>query len=463
MVTTTRGRKETKLSEKHFPIVICGGGLAGISAGYHAPGRHVVLEKSAQPGGLATSITRDGFTFDHTGHLLHLRDTYAMKLIFDLLKDNIQKHFRRAWIYSKRTHTKYPFQANTYGLPQPVIDDCLRGFAEVSRRPQRRIFQPQMSFHDWVLETFGAGFAKHFFFPYNKKLWTVDPTEMTCEWVGQFVPRPTLDEVIDGSLDQSAKEFGYNSEFYYPKTGGIQSLVTAFMHTNRINMKLNSAIEKINLKKRTVHVVGDSEPYHFEFLVNTLPLPHFVQLIEDLPAHQLKLASKLKWTSVLNINFGIKGNATVGGDKHWIYFPENKFPFYRAGFPQNFANTVVPEGCSSIYTEIAYKPHELPQKGSQAEADIIFKCIDGLRDAKILSASDEIATILPIRIPVAYVIYDEHRTSIVNWLTTYLNNHNTHLIGRYGQWTYSFMEKAIMEGKAIADHVSSFAPTSVSH
>src|SRR5712691_7673749 len=160
------------------------------------------MERSDEPGGLSRSIKQDGFVFDHTGHLLHLHNPYTQNLIPKLLGDNIVENQRRAWIFSHHTFTRYPFQANTYGLPRKVIEECLAGLAEAQLGekglPRRRRSDKLSdgrdtialnfsdtkydktherrkieSFKHWVLRTFGKGFAKHFFFPYNEKLWTV--------------------------------------------------------------------------------------------------------------------------------------------------------------------------------------------------------------------------------------------------------------------------------------------------
>ena len=56
-------------------ILILGGGLAGMSTAYHLGDTpHLVLEAQATPGGLCRSRDVNGFTFDYTGHLLHLRN-----------------------------------------------------------------------------------------------------------------------------------------------------------------------------------------------------------------------------------------------------------------------------------------------------------------------------------------------------------------------------------------------------
>src|SRR5262245_45980301 len=93
-------------------VVIVGGGLAGVSAGYHLSEHDpVVLEKETRIGGLCRSFTQDGFTFDCTGHLIHLKTPYAKELISRILPDAFNAHERQASIYSKCTTTPYPFQA----------------------------------------------------------------------------------------------------------------------------------------------------------------------------------------------------------------------------------------------------------------------------------------------------------------------------------------------------------------
>src|SRR5439155_972624 len=109
-------------------IVIIGGGLAGLSAGYHLREYDpIVFEKEQAVGGLCRSFSQDGFTFDCTGHLIHLKNQYTKDLISRILPDAFGFHERLAAIYSKSTITPYPFQANTYGLPAEVIKECVVG------------------------------------------------------------------------------------------------------------------------------------------------------------------------------------------------------------------------------------------------------------------------------------------------------------------------------------------------
>jgi len=58
----------------HAPIQILGAGLTGMSAAHHLGGDYEIHERLGHPGGHAITREREGFRFDRTGHLLHLRD-----------------------------------------------------------------------------------------------------------------------------------------------------------------------------------------------------------------------------------------------------------------------------------------------------------------------------------------------------------------------------------------------------
>ena len=62
----------------HRPIVVLGGGPAGMSAAWHltkAGRRVVVLEKAEQVGGLGATVTMNGFRLDYGPHVLSVRET----------------------------------------------------------------------------------------------------------------------------------------------------------------------------------------------------------------------------------------------------------------------------------------------------------------------------------------------------------------------------------------------------
>ncbi len=203
-------------------IVIIGAGLTGLSAAYHLENKghynFKIYEKDALPGGLCRSVVQDGFTFDYTGHLLHISDSYFESLINKFIgKENLNTINRRSFIYSQDTFTNYPYQTNLFGLPQNVIDECIKGFIN---RPKKLASN---NFYDWAVSKFGIGMAKHFFIPYQTKIFDYDINKVTASWTGRFVPQTSLKQIIDGATKCPAPAVGYNSTFFYPKHGVLYS------------------------------------------------------------------------------------------------------------------------------------------------------------------------------------------------------------------------------------------------
>ena len=422
-------------------IVIIGGGLAGLSAGHHlAELDPVVLEREPSLGGLCRSFTQDGFTFDCTGHLIHLKDAYTKELIARLLPDAFGSHERLAAIYSKETLTPYPFQANTYGLPPEVVRDCIVGFVETLKTPGAT----SANFHEWNLRTFGEGIAKHFMLPYNEKFWKQDLRGITSDWVSWAIPKPTLAEVVNGALGLTNKGMGYNPRFIYPKNGGIDCLPLAFAKSIR-NIHTNESVEFIDARKKYVRLKsGREEPY--EYLISTVPLPKLYGILKDIPDSLKHAAQNLRAISVLNINIGV--NRPKVSDQHWIYFPEDQFVFSRIGFPMNFSSSVGPEGTSSIYVEITH------QQGQQPDVEEAFaRSIADLEKCGILRTGDLILTRHVLDIRYAYVVFDKHRQLHLDNLTAYLESRDIFTAGRYGRWDYYSMEDSILSGKTGAEKV----------
>jgi len=283
--------------------------------------------------------------------------------------------------------------------------------------------------------------ARHFFIPYNGKLWCRDLRKLTCEWAGWSVPRPTLQEVVRGALGIRNIGMGYNASFYYPMQGGIQILPDA-LGKKITQVELKKKIVSINLARKTL-TLQEGQTQAYDWLVSTMPLPALLRLIEDVPAAFKKAAGKLAFVSVHNINIGI--NRPQVSDYHWIYFPQPDLPFYRVGFYSNFSPRMAPRNTSSLYIEIASNPSV-----KKDAATLLPASINGLRQCGILKKKDRVVAQHASTIKYAYVVFDKFRSSLLPSVFAYLNKHGVISAGRYGSWTYDSMEDSLVHGKKIA-------------
>ena len=67
------------------------------------------------------------------------------ELIRDLLGDNFHAQERRAYIYHRAhdLYTQFPFQAHLFGLPIPIVRECLVGLTRAVESQARGEFDPQ--------------------------------------------------------------------------------------------------------------------------------------------------------------------------------------------------------------------------------------------------------------------------------------------------------------------------------
>jgi len=432
-------------------ILIIGAGLAGLSAAYYLGHReYEICEKDHEVGGLCRSYRADGFTFDYTGHLMHVRRQETMNLLETLLPQAFTLHRRRASIYAQGVFTPYPFQANLYKLPREVIKECLVGFIKaVEQRSTANTFGSKTlsnneaaSFKDWIIGAFGKGIANYFMLPYNEKLWQTDLSSLSSDWVEWSIPVPSVDEVVGGALGIENEQMGYSAQFYYPGEGGIGVLPRSFLpHINEV--KCGKQLTALDLKEKRAWF-SDGSTQCYSALVSTAPLTELLGMIRRLPPEIAAIKSNLKHISVLDINLGINRDAL--SDQHWIYFPERDFPFYRAGCYSNFSAATAPAGTTSLYIEVSYLPGTLLDKQG-----IINAAFQSLSRCGILIDQDQILAQSAVELPYAYVIYDSFRKDHLPRVMDYLARNSVWSIGRYGSWKYMSMEDTILEGKAVAE------------
>jgi protoporphyrinogen oxidase len=429
-------------------LVIIGAGISGLSAGFHIEQKgmeYAIYEQNNHVGGLSATKTVDGFFFDYSGHLLHPKAPSLLSFINGLLGANLKRLYRKAWVMSHDVFIPFPFQANLRNLPPRVLKECLLGFVKAHCENEDLPTCSYATFHDWIVAKLGIGIGRHFMFPYNTKVWTVPPKKMTCQWLSEYVPRPSLEEVFDGAFSKQKKAFGYNSEFLYPRKGGIQVLADALAsRTPRI--QLNERLIRVNLDDKCAEFEsGRVIPYRA--LISTIPLKTLVEKIEGrIPPAVIQAGKSLQHNSVLIVNLGVKGEGLT--DKHWVYIPEKKYKAYRVGIYTNFSKHMAPPGMTSFYMEIAYQ-----KKWPMNRKKVIDKAIEDMVEMKFVPKKKDIVIVYSMDIDCAYVINDKDYSRSRSLILDFLKMKNVHSIGRYGNWEYSGMEEALRHGIVVVDRL----------
>ena len=428
-------------------VIVLGAGLAGLSAAFHlGKGReYSILERDSEVGGLCKSIHTNGYVFDCAPHILYTRDEYVRQLTSRLLAGNVLVHYRKAYIYMRGVYIKYPFEVNMHGLPKQVIDDCIQG---VKNRKE----VDAKNFRDWIYSTFGTGIAKHYMVPYNEKVWKYDLSKINVDWIAGRVPSPNLDEMIKGAKGDTGKDFGPNAYFSYPKIGGIGAIATR-LAKNVTNISLDSEVVGIKSGKEgdvevTYSSNGTAKKARSDVVISSIPIPSLIEIMADVPKDVRKAARSLVYNSIVCVNVGVDRPAV--SDKHWLYFPEKKYIFNRISFPMNFSPHTAPKGRSSILVDVTYRGHGMDEEKMER---IKHQVREGLVDAELLKDSDKFDAFDAYDFKYAYVIYDLNHKSNLSKIHKFLKQRNIIPAGRFGEWGYLNMDKAILSGQAAAAEI----------
>jgi len=497
-------RKQARPGKSEAHAIVIGAGPTGLSAAYHLGEDSILIEQNNRVGGWCRSIEEKGFTFDYAGHIMFSNDAYVHQLYQMLLGENVHWQDREAWIYSKNVYTRYPFQGALYGLPPNVIKECIVGAIE-SRYGSLKPPKPAganganghangkanghangsgkslcapgdvkdccadgimeasaplgdplavqsaqtapKNFEEFIYKVWGAGIAKHFAIPYNRKLWAVPLTEMETSWLGGRVPLPDLEEMIEGALSPVGKPMGPNARFGYPLRGGFQKLMDGWTPHLKGEVRMNSRVVKVSPEKHTI-TLSDGAELRYDYLVSTMPLPVLIRQIgEEAPADIRNAAASLRHVSVRCVHLGVgRENLT---EKHWIYYPEDTV-FHRIFVQGNASPHCNPAGGFGLTCEITYSEHKpLPCDGDE----LIRLCIEDCHKVGIFKPEDPIWAATQVDMPYAYVVYDHGRTAAVSRIREWLAERDIILSGRYSEWEYYNSDHAFLAGKKAADAV----------
>ncbi len=422
-------------------ITIVGAGLSGLSAAYHLKEDYTLLEKEKNVGGLCRSTKINGYIFDYAPHILFTRDQYTRDLFHKLLAGNLHVQNRRAYIYLQSTYVRYPFEANLYPLPEKTKKECIKG---VINKPS---LQPE-NFYDWIQATMGPGIAEHYMVPYNEKIWKYPLEKLNTKWIESRVPSPSVDDIKKGAKNPQPMEYGPNAEFWYPEKEGIQALPESLAENTSVKLGAeaicfnpsNSGVETRYIKDGVENIIES------EKVISSIPLPEIIKYMDGVPDAVQEAAQKLVYNSLICVMIGVKRPDLT--NKHWIYYPEPEFIFNRISFPMNFSQNTTPEDRSSILVEVTYRNQlrDLEETKKRVLRDLI--------KTDLINEDDKFEVCETREFKYAYVIYDLNHQNNVKIIHDYLLEHNIVPIGRFGEWEYHNMDKAILSGKKSVERIN---------
>lgn len=409
---------------KNTKYLIIGAGISGLAfASRKKADEYIILEKEDEPGGYCRTIKRNGFVWDYAGHFFHFR-TEELQKEFDHLLHNDTAVFqtKQTGILYKDTHVDYPFQFNIHQLPKDEFIECL-----VDLFNKHEVEAD--SFKKMLYSKFGKGICEKFLIPYNEKLYACDLDKLDSDAMGRFFPMADPVQIVKSF--QKSNLSTYNDSFYYSGDGAIAFVNEFLKKIDCSKILYNRKPERIDTENKIVYA-GEDE-IHYEYLINSMP---FDQLLETA---EIQHSDCFTANQVLVFNIGFD-SASDDDKSHWLYFPEDKYIFYRVGF----YNNILRRQPMSLYVEIGYP------MDAQVDVESAFEqTLVDLKKAGIITNQKPVDWCHILMNP-AYVHISKESQTEKERIMKQLGEKNVYSIGRYGAWTYCSIEDCIVSAYDLA-------------
>jgi len=426
-------------------IVVLGTGMAGFGAAHrlHAEGiAPVMYDKNAYYGGHTASFHNEsGFIFDAGPHISYTKDPRIQALFaesvdqrYETIQINLNNYWRGYW-------PLHPAQIHLHGLPEDVIVKVIADFVEERQAPER----PVKNYADWLLASFGRTFAELFPMQYTRKYHLTTAENMSTDWLGPRIYRPSFEEVLRGALSAAAPQVHYITHFRYPSNGGFMCYLNKFVPLG--NLKLNHELVSIDPRTRQL-TFSNGVVAHYDGLVSSVPLPDLIRMIHGAPTDVVDASRRLACSTCVVVNIGV--NRENISSAHMTYFYDEDMCFTRLGFPHMLSSKNAPPGTGSIQAEVYFSNKYKPFTG--IPEDWIEPVIRDLHRCGLLREDDKILSRKAMLLRYANIIFDLERAAALKTVHGYLDDLGIAYCGRYGEWGYMWTDESFKSGELAAEH-----------
>jgi len=443
-------------------VVVLGGGLAGLAAGYSLTKAGVgttVLEAGPVVGGLSRTERVGDFLYDLGGHRFFTKEKDVDDFIKVLMGDELIEVSRSSKILLRGRFFNYPLKPLNAisGLGIPTVARIVADYAY--ERAKSILGNGKcVSLEDWVVKNFGRTMFNIYFKQYSEKVWGIDCQRISEKWVAKRIQGLSLWEALKNAFFKiGGKEIPTLVDtFFYPRLGiGRLSDRLAEEIETKNSVLTSSKVVKVHrdgnrITGFTVSGPSGESRIDADAVVSTIPVNTLVTMMEPPPPVDVReAAAKLRFRDLLLVTVMVdKENVT---DQTWIYIPEKTIPFGRLHEPKNWSPDMAPEGKSHLVVE--YFCFRGDDVWNTSDEELSKKTVEGLEGLGFIKG-DEVIGAEVLRVPGAYPLFEvgfeEHVQRLFEWLESF---ENLRVAGRSGMFQYYNMDHAIISGFEVADEM----------
>ncbi|MBE6072603.1 MAG: hypothetical protein E7208_11695 [Clostridium butyricum] len=419
-------------------VVILGAGIAGIAANYYAgKDNAIIYEKDDEYGGVCGNFKLDDFLFDKCIHISFTKNK-EVRSIFDKVSYNSFSSNPKS-IYNY-TWFKHPIQNNMYKLP---VDDKVKAIMDFLDKDNIDIKDD--TYKSWLYSKYGAYMTEEIFLKYNKKYWCEKAENMETSWIKNRIYTPDLKEILYGAMSENTPSTYYAKEIRYPISGGYKEFLKPMI--NECNIVLNSKAILIDMKNKIVEF-NNGKKVHYNYLINTIPLPELVSITKDINEEIKDKSKSLKNTSVVLVSIVIKGK--INFDDIWFYIYDGDILPARAYLPGKKSINNIKDGYSTIQFEIYYSKSKEIGISNEGIMNNIYRFLE---KSKLASQKDVILSDIR-KLDYANILFGSDTIKNKNYIIEFYEKNHIYSAGRYGLWEYFWSDESLISGKNAVNKIN---------
>lgn len=433
-------------------VAVLGGGPAGLGAAWKLKTdtsfNVTVHEGAGILGGNAASFDVEGIRVDYGSHRLHpVTDPEIMGHIKGLLGDDLLLRPRHGRIRLKKSWIHFPLKPFDLATRLP-IPFAFSLFFDAATAKLRAKATDDPNFKTVLLGGLGKAMCESFYFPYVRKLWGREPTELSTTLAQRRVSGSSLPKLLKKIFGQlPGLKSPTTGKFYYPKEGfgQICNALGEAAEAAGADIQLNSRVTGLTLDANRVTSVTVQTPdgevtSSPEIIWSTLPISTLIRAAGDAaPVDVREAASRIGYRGMILVYLVLDTDQFSEYDAH--YFPEAEIPMSRMSEPKNYSATAEPKGRTVLCAELPSDPGDEHWDLSDEE---LGEKMRGWIKAAGLELTANTIKVETRRLPFAYPVYDrnyaENFAIMDNWVASL---ENVLTFGRQGLFAHDNTHHAL--------------------